>query len=300
MIVSDWRLLPASSTADLYRRERIRWRRRLAWETASTWNTLEIARTTWGLPGLVCHDRAGRVRGWSFYLIRNDRLDVGGFVADDSCATAALLDAVLDRARPCGGLSGFLYSDAPGIETALLDHALTVRPYHYLVHALEDRSYPDGLSGVTTWSGDEIARAARLLRAAYGETGRMFARHNEPHEWEEYVGNLVRDPACGVFAPQFSCVMPLGDEYGALAIVTQIGPGTAHLAQMAVHPSLQRRGLAQSLLGDVLRRVREAGLSRLSLLVGGDNVRARALYARLGFEQRERFVAIGPRPAIQS
>lgn len=298
MIVSDWRLLPASTTAELYRRERIRWRRRLDWETASTWNTLETARTTWGLPGLVCHDGSGRVRGWTFYLPRHDRLDVGGFVADDPLATHALFDALLERAGGCAGLSGFLYSNAPGFDDALASQGMGVRSFFYLVRPLEttpdDVTRPTGLTG---WAGEGLEEAGRLLRAAYGETGRIFARRNQVHEWTEYVGNLVRDPACGVHSPQLSRALLHQDGLGALAIVTMISARTAHLAQIAVHPSLQRRGVAQQLLGDVLLGARDAGLSRLSLLVGGDNVRARALYRRLGFVERERFVAFEGSPA---
>jgi ribosomal protein S18 acetylase RimI-like enzyme len=112
------------------------------------------------------------------------------------------------------------------------------------------------------------------------------------HEWEEYVGNLVRDPACGVFSPALSRVWRDGDRCLALAIVTMISRHTAHLAQIAVHPAWQRRGVAHQLLEDVLRRAREAGVSRVSLLVGGDNLRARALYRRVGFVKRESFVAV--------
>jgi ribosomal protein S18 acetylase RimI-like enzyme len=293
VIVSDWRLLPASTTAELYRRERIRWRRRLAWETASTWHTLETARTTWGLPGLVCHDRTGRVRGWTFYLVRSDRFDIGGFVADDPLATHALLDALLERASSSPGLSGFLYSHAPGLEDALTSRGLRLRTFSYLVHTLGTAEGDLTRSaGMTGWPGEDLEEAARLLRIAYGESGRIFARHNQVHEWTEYVGNLVRDPACGIYSPQLSRALPHDDGLGALAIVTMISPRTAHLAQIAVHPSLQGRGLGQQLLAGVLREVRAAGLPRLSLLVGGDNARACGLYARMGFEERDRFVAV--------
>lgn len=298
MIVSDWRLLPASTTAQLYRRERIRWRRRLAWETASTWHTLETARTTWGLPGLVCHDHTGRIRGWTFYIVRHDRLEIGGFVADDPLATRALLDTLLDRAREWDGLSGFLYGNAPGLDEVLMASGVAVRSFLYLVRTLDPATTSDGAprAAGAAWPGEDLVAAARLFREAYGETGRIFARHNQAHEWEEYVGNLVRDPACGVFSPALSRVIRTGDRDDALAIVTTIGPGTAHLAQIAAHPSVQGRGVAQQLLGDVLRSAREAGLSRMSLLVGGDNARARGLYARMGFEERDRFVAVEGRP----
>lgn len=293
MIVSDWRRLPADVVAELYRRERDRWRRQLSWETASNWHTLETARTTWGLPGFVCRDADGRIRGWTFYLERDDRIEVGGFIADDPRATRLLVASLLDCVRPGGELSGFLYTDAPGLDAALAGSGVTSRPFLYLNRALDALPLDDVAFGdATSWVGDDLAAAASLLREAYGETGRIFARHNQLHEWEEYVGNLVRDPACGVFSPALSRVLRGRDRYDALAIVTTIGPGTAHLAQIAVRPSQQRRGVGQQLLRDVLRAARDAGCARMTLLVGAGNDRARALYQRMGFVERDRFLAI--------
>jgi ribosomal protein S18 acetylase RimI-like enzyme len=290
--VSDWRFLPAETTTRLYRRERIRWRRRLCWETAATWSTVETARTTWGLPGLVCRDHAGAIRGWTFYLPRDGRLDVGGLVADHPAATAALFDALQERASAGRGLSGFLYPDAAGLDAAIAARRLAARPFLYLVRRLEEPLPPAELSGADSWNGDDRERAARLLQRAYGEAGRIFAPRNRLEDWGEYVNNLIRDPACGVFSASLSRALPLDGGLGALAIVTAIGPHTAHLAQIAVDPSLQRRGVARRLLTEVIADARRAGFARLSLLVGADNLRARELYRGLRFTLRERFVAV--------
>lgn len=295
MTVSDWRLLPAQAAADLYRRERVRWKRRLSWDTAPTWHTVETARVTWGLPGLVCHDAFGRVRGWAFYLIRQDAIEVGGFVAEDEAASVALVDALLEKGHRSHRLTGFVYAHAPGLEDALRARAVLARPFLYLVHDLEHvtRDSADRRLELTAWPGHSPEAAARLLQRAYGAAGRMFAPNNAPHEWQQYVTNLLRDPALGSFSPTLSRVAQGEERPCALAIVTLISRRTAHLAQIAVDPSLRRQGVAQQVMCDVLASARQEGFSRVSLLVAGDNTAARALYNRLGFTPRESFVAFG-------
>jgi ribosomal protein S18 acetylase RimI-like enzyme len=290
--VGDWRLLPAASAAGLYRREWIRWRRRLAWDTAPAWRTVETARVTWGLPGLVCRDADGHIRGWCFYLLRPGSLDVGGFVADGAAATAALVDALIARARGVGRLTGFVYAHADGLDAALITRGLHARPFRYLVKDLRAPTPESpGSAATRPWAGERPDEAARLLQAAYGPSGRMFAPGNEPHEWLEYTANLISDPACGVFSPALSRVVSQGADYQGLAVVTMLGPRTAHLAQIAIHPTRHRQGLARHLVHEVLSGARAAGCTRLSLLVSGDNRPARALYDSLGFAERELFLA---------
>lgn len=294
MTIIDWRVLPASTMAALYRREWVRWRRRLSWDTSPTWDTVETARVTWGLPGIVYRDASGRIRGWTFYLVRNDGLDVGGFVAEDTAATGALADALLERARTHGRLSGFIYAQAAGLDTALVQRGVRARPFLYLVR---DADAPASVSSsvsadLTPWPGDGQPQAAQLLQCAYGSEGRIYAPRGQLSEWEEYVKNLVGDAACGRFSPSLSRLVARDDTFHALAVVTAISRRTAHLAQIAVHPSHRRRSLAQQLLADVLAGARREGFSRMSLLVSAENTPARELYRRFGFAEREKFVAI--------
>lgn len=296
MTIIDWRLLPASTTADLYRREWIRWRRRLSWDTSPTWDTVETARITWGLPGVACQDAGGRIRGWAFYLVRGGALEVGGLVADDAAATAALLDAIVERARNCERLTGFVYAHAPGLEAALAERRICARHFLYLARDLDGATAVESrAAGLTSWTGEDPTGAARLLQHAYGEAGRIYAPDNALTQWQQYVTNLVGDAACGTFSPTLSRAVAGATGNHALAIVTAISRRTAHLAQIAVHPAHRGRGLARRLLEDVLVHARQEGFTRMSLLVAADNLPARELYRRLGFAERERFVAIeGP------
>ncbi len=133
MLVSDWRDLDATTMCALYERERDAWRRELFWDASGIWAAVEHARTTWGLPGLVART-AGRIVGWAFYLHEDGFLKIGGFVAETREATAALLEALIDRARPrqdCG-ISLFVYDRAVALAHLLDAHGFTVERYQYL------------------------------------------------------------------------------------------------------------------------------------------------------------------------
>jgi ribosomal-protein-alanine N-acetyltransferase len=57
----------------------------------------------------------------------------------------------------------------------------------------------------------------------------------------------------------------------------------AHLGNLAVDPGYRRRGIAQSLLGDLLTAARRAGARRVTLEVRESNAIARNFYSRNGF-----------------
>jgi ribosomal protein S18 acetylase RimI-like enzyme len=63
----------------------------------------------------------------------------------------------------------------------------------------------------------------------------------------------------------------------------QVSKGAGTLWQLAVLPALQSCGLGTLLVRAAERRIRDRGLSRAELAVEEDNLRARALYERLGY-----------------
>ncbi len=68
--------------------------------------------------------------------------------------------------------------------------------------------------------------------------------------------------------------------------------GSYYLCAMGVAPSFRGRGVGAALMEAAMAKGRELGYDRVSLLVSGDNSRARALYERFGFSVIED-VAIG-------
>ena len=64
-------------------------------------------------------------------------------------------------------------------------------------------------------------------------------------------------------------------------------PGAGYIADLAIHPDYQRRGLGEATTRWALAWFRQEGLRRAALTVSVDNVPAVALYRKLGFTPQE-------------
>jgi GNAT superfamily N-acetyltransferase len=141
------------------------------------------------------------------------------------------------------------------------------------------------------WRPSDVAPAADLLAAAYGSAGMHFAPNNRPEEWQRYVRNLVEHAGVGVLMPDASRVVREGARIRSLVLLTQIADRTAHIAQVAVDPTLRRQGLAATLVAEACALASEAGCTVATLLVGAANRAACALYDRMGFRAGAAFIA---------
>jgi ribosomal protein S18 acetylase RimI-like enzyme len=292
MNVRDWRDADPADTQWLYAREQDYWVRELAWDASTAWREIEQARVTWGLPGRMVVDHHKTIRGWCYCMPDGETFHLGGIVADDPRVTAALIDATLEianaGARPAR-VSSFVPTRADGLEPALVERGFTCERYHYLARAVS--SSDAGALEATGWHDDLLVPSAVLLRASYGTGGRHFAPRGLQVEWEHYVRGLVERPGCGVLEPSITRVLKAADLMQALVLATRIASGTVHLAQVAVHPSRRRAGLAQRLVDEACRLAASRGARLVTLLVGAHNTAARALYERIGFAERATFVA---------
>lgn len=298
MKVVDWRGLPPQTTRDLYCREREIWNRVLRWETESTWNTIEIARTTWGLPGFVAADRAGRIAGWTFYMPENGVCQVGGLVSDSLAATDALIACLMALTRDGSRLSFFMADRAAGLDTVCASYGITLDTHHYLECSLVDRKVmaragaPSSQSfELSAWRSELVPDSAALLSRAYAERGHMCAPENTPAEWQGYVEAIAAHTACGELVPALSRVAYAGNAMTALALVSLVAKRTAHLVQIAVDPSLRRQGVARTLLREVMTAAAAHGCTTMTLMVAEGNDTAGQLYEREGFTATGRFVS---------
>jgi ribosomal-protein-alanine N-acetyltransferase len=94
----------------------------------------------------------------------------------------------------------------------------------------------------------------------------------------------------------FGALALVGDQPVGLVIVLAVGT-EAEILTLAVLPKFRRRGTANRLLAWVADRLSGAGCRRLLLEVAEDNVAARALYGKLGFDQIGRRPTYYRRPA---
>lgn len=291
MITLDWRDAVPSDLEPLYAREQEYWLGELRWDASTAWREIEQARVTWGLPGYLALDGARVVRGWAYCLAESETMHLGGVVSDTPEATVALVDACLESSGPTPRpvrVSCFTPDRAAGLESTLAARGFDCERYHYL----HRRIAPDGGAfSADVWRDTDLPLAASLLQDAYGSSGRHFAPGGRLEEWESYARSLVERPGCGVLEPAISRVLRAGTVMEALVLATRIAPITLHLAQVAVHPSRRREGLARQLVEEACRAGAARGASEATLLVGDHNQAARALYARMGFEERAQFVA---------
>jgi ribosomal protein S18 acetylase RimI-like enzyme len=149
---------------------------------------------------------------------------------------------------------------------------------------------------VRMWRTDHVRATAALLCRAFeaGDAARPFAPNGTAEEWQRYVAQLVAGAGCGTLLPSACCAVGAGpDRLAAVAIVTRIGPLTAHLAQLCVEPAMRGRRLGTALVDAACGAAARAGCARMTLLVGGRNHAARALYQRTGFEPVSSFIAAG-------
>ncbi len=157
-------------------------------------------------------------------------------------------------------------------------------------------------SGLRRWRARDGEAVAALLETAYpGADGvRPFAPQGTHDEWQEYVGQLVGAAGCGTIMPEACYVVPDGpDRVSGVVLVTRLASATAHIAQLAVDPQAQRRGLGRLLVNAACASAAAAGCDRITLLVEGRNVAARRLYEASGFPPVARFVSAGSRQPLR-
>ena len=300
MILRDWREADAGLLRSCYDIEQRSWRDDLGWDTTWTWATVEQARITWGLPGLVALDDERALSGWAFYMRQGATLQVGGLVASTLETTDALIDGILQAAGEMEPVACFIRDRAEGLAAALVARGFDVERFLYLSRPLSThRPAGRSISAITSGEGvscgfrhSDAPSAAALLRAAYSEvSARHFAPNGTLEEWSHYVAGILGQGGCGLFDDAATRVVRDGEGLQALALVTSIAPETAHLAQLAVRPDCRGRGLASTLLHEAMAAAAKAGKETMTLLVGERNTAARKLYGSFGFVERGSFVA---------
>lgn len=96
--------------------------------------------------------------------------------------------------------------------------------------------------------------------------------------WQNPLGTLQRAFSQALFATVAE------DAKGIVGYQITTGGGPrAHLARLAVHPSVQGRGAGKALLSDLFRTLTHNGISRLTVNTQSDNVTSLNFYQKTGF-----------------
>lgn len=288
----DWRLAPPARIRPLLAAEAQHYRSELGWEVGAAWAGIEPSRAAGQLPGLLVTDDEGRTAGWCCFLVHRRSMQVAMLVADTADTTRLLVESIV-KSPEAGGADMHLASlrdAAPGLRASLEACGFTVERYRYLSvqaagpHAI-DRS-------LRRWRDADAAVVAELFQQAYAESleVRAFAPGGTLDEWQEYATSLLTGLGCGKFLPEASYVAAgsAGRLDGAV-VTTDLGPDTAHIAQVAVRPSARGAGLGRRLIAAALSSAAASSFDSVTLFVAAGNHAACSLYARLGFLDRATF-----------
>lgn len=301
MHVTAWHAVDVAEMAAVYHAEAARWRDGLAWETDATWAVVEQSRQRGVVPGFVARDRDGRICGWSFHIQHRQTLQIGAVNASTPDATRALVDAVLDsaEARRTARAMAFTLAGAPELEACLQARGFAVGTYRYLCRPLSPVSdatieTPPAASAHTlrAWRPTDIEAVTRVLAEAYaaGDPLRPFGGDGRVEDWTEYLLQLITETGCGRFCGNRSVIAEGVSGVDGAALITDLGGGSSHLAQLIVAPRVHGSGLGRRMLAEATWHAGRAGFARMTLLVSEQNHVARSLYDRLGFEERAAFV----------
>lgn len=299
MTCQDWRDASPDEVAPLYAAERERWLTELAWDPAELLDVVERGRLAGHVAGWIAFDQEDRPSGWTFYILHNGVLQIGGLVGERPSVIRRLLDAVLasPEASVARGLSCFVFPSTTGTSSALERQRFNLRESLYMTRSIgasdtQEDSITDEV--VRPWATTDFSGTVRVLAASYAgvRAAECFAPDGTREQWAHYAGQILRTPGCGRFDAALSRIVcaPGSAMPAAVALTTWVGPDAVHVAQIAVSPDRRRQGLARVLMQSVLRASARAGAARMTLMVDGSNVAAVSLYEGLGFSERSRMI----------
>jgi ribosomal protein S18 acetylase RimI-like enzyme len=306
----DWRDAGCEDVAALFDAERQRWAETLRWDMAPSFAIVEQGRLHGHVPGWIARGDDGSVEGWTYYILHDGTLQIGGLTASRPAVVRRLLDAIMTSAEAdlARRLSCFVFPQRPSVASAFERQRFVTSDGCYLLKPLDTVPCGPGVgqspsaAGATIrpWRASDLAPAVRLLASSYKDVpgAACFAPDGRLEQWAQYATQLTRVPACGTFDPTLSFVVttattattPSLTEIHGLVMTTRLSHDTAHVAQLAVAPAARRTGVARQLLHAAFTAAREASLTSITLMVDAQNAAAGSLYGSLGFTERARFL----------
>jgi len=128
-----------------------------------------------------------------------------------------------------------------------------------------EASFPAGIA-VRSMQPDDLPEVAELDAVAFKPL------------WQNTLDALERA------LPQATSAIVAEDTQGLVGYqISTANPFGAHLARLAVRPDAQRQGIGSLIVTDLIRRLKDKGVARLTVNTQSDNLASLALYDKMGF-----------------
>ena len=287
-----------SDLEGFFRRELALWRDRLSWDVSSAVTAFRRALERGGVQGKAI--RCGSsTAAYGSYLVESGRGVLTGLsVAPEwrGKDVGPLLVRAMIQDLELRGVSRiesqFLSFDAPWLVPCFESDRFESFAREFRRLALSPRSSSGKESPepfvYRTWKSWNLTEASQVMQSAHvsGIDARMNDLYRTSEGCRSLLTSVLRHRGCGAAILEASPVArdPQTDRAAAFAVVTETSNRKAHLAQLAVAPDYQGRGLGRRILSRVIERLSDMGYDGLSLMVSRDNHRALDLYRSMGFE----------------
>jgi ribosomal protein S18 acetylase RimI-like enzyme len=293
--VVDLRTVEAAELDDLWQHEVRLWRERLLWDVSDACAARRRVVDRHGLPGKAVRLGA-RTVAYAYYIIARRLGVIGGLVGSPDWSSTdvgrALLQETVDEIRQKGVSrieSPFVSIDCPWLTRVYEWEGFRTFWREFLrleLHQSPGPVSPLSMVHLEPWRGTHLREAAPIMQAAY--EGEVDAEINELYRTLDGCGvvleNTLSQGGCGIPVAEASAMARHWGRGIGFAIVTEIAPGQGHLAQVAVLPEYQRRGVGRWLLSYSLSRLAELHFDTFSLIVSRSNQRALRMYRAMGFQ----------------
>ena len=291
-----------SELEGFFRRELALWRDRLSWDVSSAVTAFRRALERGGVQGKAI--RCGSsTAAYGYFLVESGRGVLTGLAVApewrEKDVGPLLVRAMIQELmfREVSRIeSQFLSFDAPWLVHCFESEGFESFAREFRRLALDttrssrprEAPTPDPFV-YRTWKSWNLTEASQVMQSAHvsGVDARMNELYRSSEGCRSLLTSVLRHRGCGTAILEASSVVrdPQTDRAVGFAVVTETSNRKAHLAQLAVAPDYQGRGLGRRILSRVIERLSDMGYDRLSLMVSRDNHRALDLYRSMGFEQ---------------
>jgi ribosomal protein S18 acetylase RimI-like enzyme len=284
--------------------ESAEWMSRLGWEFTDVADLIVEAVSHGVLKGMALVD--DDVVGIAVYTTESRRCLIGEVYVEPSRRSPAALRMIVDAmlgAMPAKDRrkrveSQSIVFDSAGADEAFEDAGFARAARAYLVADVETAPASASLRStgrlkLRSWLDTDFGAASEIVHASY--KGSVDAVANSGYRTREGCADLVDALTEGVWCGRFDPAMTqiavdaATGRTCAVAIVSKISDGVAHIGQISVFPTYQGRGVGRALVEGVLAGARLARYASVSLAVTLANERALHLYETCGFRRAVEF-----------